>query len=729
VSESENPKLDSPTPKSAHPRTNKDWWPEQLDLSVLHTNSPASNPLGADFDYSEAVKSLDFDAVKADVIAVMHDSQDWWPADYGHYGPLFIRMSWHAAGTYRIEDGRGGAGGGQQRFAPLNSWPDNGNLDKARRLLWPVKQKYGNKLSWADLLVLAGNVAMEDMGFRTFGFAFGRPDVYEPEQVNWGPEDTWLGDERYRGQDSPLDMEGDPYGAVTMGLIYVNPEGPQGKPDPLASAHDIRLTFSRMAMNSEETVALVAGGHTFGKAHGNGDPDLVGPEPEGCPIHSMGLGWKNANGTGKARDTVTSGIEGAWTPTPTTWDNSYFETLYGYEWELTKSPAGAWQWKPVGTTGDGTVPDAHDPNIKHAPMMTTADMALRMDPEFDAISRRFKDNPDEFADAYARAWYKLLHRDMGPVSRLRGPWVPPAQIWQDPVPAQEGPLIGEAEIAALKEKVLASGLTVSQLVSTAWAAASSFRRTDKRGGANGGRIRLEPQRSWEANDPSELAKVIQSLEEIQADFNASSDAKVSFADLVVLAGTAAVEKAAKDAGVPVSVKFTPGRTDATQEMTDVESFEVLEPKADGFRNYQRAGDKVGAETRLLDKAYMLSLSAPEMAVLVGGLRVLGANHRGSSLGVLTDKVGVLTNDFFVNLLDPNTEWSTGTTEGVYNGTDLKTGAVKWTATAADLVFGGNSVLRATSEIYGQNDGKEKLVQDFAAAWTKVMDLDRYDVHS
>jgi catalase-peroxidase len=725
VSESENPRLASPTPKPGRPRTNKDWWPDQIDLSVLHTNSPASNPLGGDFDYAKAVETLDFDAVKRDVIEVMHTSQDWWPADYGHYGPLFIRMTWHAAGTYRIEDGRGGAGGGQQRFAPLNSWPDNGNLDKARRLLWPVKQKYGNALSWADLLVLAGNVAHEDMGFETFGFAFGRPDVYEPEEVNWGPEDTWLGDERY-SDDSPLSMEDEPYGAVTMGLIYVNPEGPRGNPDPLQSAHDIRVTFSRMAMNSEETVALVAGGHTFGKAHGNGNPDLVGPEPEGCPIHSMGIGWKNANGVGKARDTVTSGIEGAWTPTPTQWDNSYFETLYGYEWELTTSPAGAKQWKPVGTTGDGVVPDAHDPSIRHAPMMTTADMALRMDPEFDAISRRFKDDPAYFAQTYAKAWYKLLHRDMGPVSRLRGPWVPPAQLWQDPVPPQEGALISDADIATLKEKVLASGLSVSQLVSTAWAAAASFRRTDKRGGANGGRIRLEPQRSWEANDPGELAKAIQALEEIQADFNASSNAKVSFADLVVLAGTAAVEKAAKDGGVQITVPFTPGRTDATQEMTDVESFAVLEPKADGFRNYQRAGDKVQPETRLLDKAFMLSLSAPEMSVLVGGLRVLGANHRGSSLGVLTDRVGVLSNDFFVNLLDPDTEWATGTAEGVYEGKNYKTGEVKWTATAADLVFGGNSILRATAEIYGQNDGKEKFVKDFAAAWGKVMDLDRYD---
>jgi len=723
VSESENPKLASPTPKVAAPRTNKDWWPDQIDVSVLHTNSPASNPLGADFDYPTAVQSLDFDAVKRDVIDVMHTSQDWWPADYGHYGPLFIRLTWHAAGTYRIEDGRGGAGGGQQRFAPLNSWPDNGNLDKARRLLWPVKQKYGNKLSWADLLVLAGNVAMEDMGFQTFGFAFGRPDVFEPEEVNWGTEDTWLGDERYSGE---RDLA-NPLGAVQMGLIYVNPEGPNGNPDPLKSAIDIRETFSRMAMNSEETVALVAGGHTFGKAHGNGDPALVGPEPEGCPIHSMGLGWKNANGSGKGYDTVTSGIEGAWTPTPTQWDNSFFETLYGYEWELTKSPAGANQWKPVGTTGDGTVPDAHDPSKRHAPMMTTADMSLRMDPEFDAISRRFKDNPQEFADAFARAWYKLLHRDMGPVSRLRGPWVPAPQLWQDPVPAQEGALISDADVATLKERVLSSGLSVSQLVSAAWASASTFRRTDKRGGANGGRIRLEPQRSWEANEPGELAKVIQTLEEIQADFNASSNAKVSFADLIVLAGTAAVEKAAKDGGVNVSVKFTPGRTDATQENTDVESFAVLEPQADGFRNYARTGDKAPAERRLLDKAFMLSLSAPEMAVLVGGLRVLGANHGGSSLGVLTDRVGVLSNDFFVNLLDPNTEWSTGTAEGTYNGT--KGGSVVWTATAADLVFGGNSILRAVSEVYGQNDAKEKFAQDFAAAWSKVMDLDRYDVHS
>ena len=728
MSESENPVLASPTPKAGAPRTNKDWWPNQVDVSVLHTNSPASNPLGGDFDYPTAVQSLDFNAVKADVVDVMRTSQDWWPADYGHYGPLFIRLTWHAAGTYRIEDGRGGGGAGQQRFAPLNSWPDNGNLDKARRLLWPVKAKHGNALSWADLLVLAGNVAMEDMGFTTFGFAFGRPDVFEPEQVNWGSEDTWVGDERYTGPDRPLDLEGHPYGAVTMGLIYVNPEGPQGQPNPLASAHDIKLTFSRMAMNSEETVALVAGGHTFGKAHGNGDGDLVGPEPEGCPIDHQGFGWKNANGTGKGYDTITSGIEGAWTPTPTQWDNSYFETLYGYEWELTKSPAGAHQWKPVGATGDGTVPDAHDPSIRHAPMMTTADMALRVDPEFDAISRRFKDNPAEFADAYARAWYKLLHRDMGPISRMRGPWVAPAQLWQDPVPAQDGAVISAADVATLKAKALDSGLSVSQLVSTAWASAASFRRTDKRGGANGARIRLEPQRSWESNDPTELAKVLQSLEQIQADFNAAGGAKVSLADLIVIAGSAAVEKAAKDAGVAVTVAVTPGRTDASQEQTDVESFAVLEPKADGFRNYSRAGDKAPAEMRLLDKAFMLSLSAPELTVLVGGLRALGANHQGSSLGVLTDKVGVLSNDFFVNLLDLNTTWSAGAAEGTFNGTGAD-GSVKWTATAADLVFGSNSLLRAVAEIYGQNDGKEKFVNDFAAAWTKVMDLDRYDVHS
>ncbi|MBA3743776.1 catalase/peroxidase HPI [Sporichthya sp.] len=728
MSESENPAIASPTPKVANPRTNTDWWPDQIDVSVLHTNSPAASPLSADFDYPTAVGSLNFQGVKQDVIDVMRTSQPWWPADYGHYGPLFIRLTWHAAGTYRIEDGRGGGGAGQQRFAPLNSWPDNGNLDKARRLLWPVKAKHGNALSWADLLVLAGNVAMEDMGFETFGFAFGRPDVFEPDQVNWGTEDTWVGDERYTGADAPLDLEGHPFGAVTMGLIYVNPEGPQGQPNPLASAHDIKLTFSRMAMNSEETVALVAGGHTFGKAHGNGDGALVGPEPEGCPIDHQGLGWKNANGTGVGFHTVTSGIEGAWTPTPTQWDNSYFETLYGYEWELTKSPAGAHQWKPVGTTGDGTVPDAHDPSITHAPMMTTADMALRMDPEFDAISRRFKDNPAEFADAYARAWYKLLHRDMGPVSRMRGPWVAPPQLWQDPVPAQDGAVISAADVAALKARVLDAGLSVSQLVSTAWASASSFRRTDKRGGANGARIRLEPQRSWESNDPTELAKVLQSLEQIQADFNAAGGAKVSLADLIVIGGSAAVEQAAKDAGVTITVAVTPGRTDAAQEDTDVESFAVLEPIADGFRNYSRPGDKAPAERRLLDKAFMLSLSAPEMTVLLGGLRVLGANHQGSALGVLTDQVGALSNDFFVNLLDLNTKWSAGAAEGTFNGTGAD-GSVKWTATAADLVFGSNSILRAVAEIYGQNDGKEKFVQDFAAAWTKVMDLDRYDVHS
>ncbi|MGQ0631990.1 MAG: catalase/peroxidase HPI [Sporichthyaceae bacterium] len=728
MSESENPALSSPTPTTAHPRTNKDWWPNQLDVSVLHQHSPVGNPLGADFDYKAAFAGLDVDALKADLIDVMRTSQPWWPADYGHYGPLFIRLTWHAAGTYRIEDGRGGGGEGQQRFAPLNSWPDNGNLDKARRLLWPVKAKYGQKISWADLLVLAGNVALEDMGFETFGFAFGRPDTWMPTEMNWGLEETWVGDERYSDESSPLDLEGHPYGNVSMGLIYVNPEGPAGRPDPLASAHDIKVTFARMAMNSEETVALVAGGHTFGKAHGNGDPSLVGAEPEGCPIDHQGFGWKNTNGTGVGFHTVTSGIEGAWTPTPITWDNSYFETLFGYEWELTASPAGAKQWKPVGSTGDGTVPDAHDPAIRHAPMMTTADMALRMDPEFEAISRRFMENPDQLADAFARAWYKLLHRDMGPISRLLGPWVPPVQIWQDPVPAVEGPLVSEADIATLKAKVSESGLSVSQLVSTAWASASTHRGTDKRGGANGARVRLEPQRSWAANDPTELAKVLASLEQIQADFNAGGGAQVSLADLIVLAGGAAVEKAAAAAGVTVTVPFSPGRTDATAEQTDVESFAVLEPKADPFRNYFRAGDKQGAEVHLLEKANLLTLSAPEMTVLVGGLRVLGANHQGSALGVFTDRVGTLSTDFFTNLLDMDTVWgASAATENVFEGKDRTSGEVVKTATAADLVFGSNSILRAIAEVYAQSDSQEKFVRDFVAAWVKVMELDRFDL--
>ncbi len=728
MSESENPALKSPEPKAHAPRTNKDWWPNQLDLSVLHQHSDRSNPMEPDFDYRKAVATLDFDAVKADVAAVLNKSQDWWPADYGHYGPLMIRLSWHAAGTYRTIDGRGGAGDGSQRFAPLNSWPDNGNLDKARAILWPVKQKYGKSLSWADLLVLAGNVALEDMGFETFGFAFGREDVWEAESINWGAEDTWVGDERYRG-DEPLDLEGQPYGAVTMGLIYVNPEGPQGKPDPLQSAHDIRLTFSRMAMNSEETVALVAGGHTFGKAHGNGNPDLVGPEPEGCPVHKMGFGWENANGTGKGYDTITSGIEGAWTATPITWDHSYFETLLGNEWELTQSPAGAKQWKPANGAMADAVPDAHDPSKRHAPMMTTADMALREDPEFRAISERFLANPEEFRLAFAKAWYKLLHRDMGPIARYLGPWVAPEQIWQDPVPAQEGKSLKDGDIKDLKEKILESGLSVSQLVSTAWASAASFRGTDKRGGANGARIRLEPQRSWEVNDPSELAKVLQSLEQIQADFNSDGKRKVSLADLIVLGGNAAIEKAAKDAGVKVSVPFTPGRTDATQEQTDVDSFSVLEPISDGFRNYHRAGNKLTPETLLLDKANLLTLTAPEMVVLVGGLRVLGANAGGSKHGQLTDRVGVLTNDWFANLLDYNTKWTPAAHgDNLYEGADRNTGAPKWTATSADLAFGSNSQLRAVCEVFGSADGHEKFVNDFVTTWAKVMELDRYDVH-
>ena len=724
MSDSENPALHAPSPSTSRGRTNQDWWPNQLDLAPLAANAPQPSPLGPDFDYAKAVASLDVSALKADITEVMTTSQDWWPADYGHYGPLFIRLSWHAAGTYRIADGRGGAGTGMQRFAPLNSWPDNGNLDKARRLLWPVKAKYGNSVSWADLLVLAGNVALESMGFQTFGFAFGRPDVFAPEDVNWGSEDTWLGDERYSGD---RELSG-PLGAVQMGLIYVNPEGPNGNPDPLKSGRDIRETFARMAMNDEETVALVAGGHTFGKAHGNGDADLVGPEPEGCPVHKMGLGWENANGVGKGYDTVTSGIEGAWTATPTQWDTSFFETLLGNEWELTKSPAGANQWKPAGGALADAVPDAHDPSIRHAPMMTTADMALRTDPAYLAISRRFRDNPEEFALAFAKAWYKLLHRDMGPASRMLGPEVAPVQIWQDPVPAVDHELVNDADVAALKQKVLASGLSVAQLVSTAWASASSFRRTDKRGGANGARIRLEPQRSWEVNDPTELAKVLQGLEQIQADFNASGT-KISLADLIVLAGGAAVESAAKAAGFDVTVPFQPGRTDATAEQTDAASFAVLEPTFDGFRNYARGGQKVPAEILLVERAHLLNLTAPEMTALLGGLRVLGANHQGSSLGVLTDRVGTLSNDFFVNLLGGAIEWSPSkSTENVYEGRDRATGQVTRTATGADLVFGANSQLRAIAEAYAQNDSQAAFVNAFVAAWVKVMDNDRYDLH-
>jgi len=729
TSESENPAIPSPEPKTdQRPRRNQDWWPNQLDLSVLHQHSPKGNPLGEAFDYRKEFESLDVEALKRDLLEVMTDSQDWWPADYGHYGPLFVRMTWHQAGTYRIEDGRGGGGDGSQRFAPLNSWPDNANLDKARRLLWPIKQKYGQKISWADLLVLAGNVALESMGFETFGFGFGREDIWEPEEIFWGPEDAWLGDERYR-EDDPLDLSDTPFGNVTMGLIYVNPEGPKGKPDPLAAAHDIRVTFARMAMNDEETVALIAGGHTFGKTHGAGDPDLVGPEPEGCPVHGMGLGWKNEHGAGKGADTITSGLEGAWTPTPTQWDNSFFETLFAYEWELTRSPAGAKQWKPKGDQGKDTVPDAHRPDVRHQPMMATTDLALLADPEYRKISERFRDNPEQFADAFARAWYKLLHRDMGPVSRYLGPWVPEPQLWQDPVPAVDHELIDDADIATLKRTILESGLSTAQLVTTAWAAASSYRDTDKRGGANGARIRLAPQNQWEANDPQALAQVLSTLERIQADFNgsASGGKKVSLADLIVLAGAAAVEQAARAAGHDVTVPFAPGRTDATEEQTDVDTFSVLEPKGDGFRNYIRAGDKLPPEQRLLDKANLLRLTAPEMTVLVGGLRALGATYQGAAHGVLTDQPGTLSNDFFVNLLDMATDWSPSATEHVYEGRDRSSGDVRWTATAVDLVFGANSQLRAIAEVYASEDGKQRFAQDFVKAWDKVMNLDRFDL--
>jgi catalase-peroxidase len=725
-SESENPVIPAPEPAKGRPHTNQDWWPNQLDLQVLSQHSERSNPLGASFDYAAAFSRVDVEALKRDVTEVMTATQDWWPADYGHYGPLFIRMSWHSAGTYRIHDGRGGAGDGAQRFAPLNSWPDNVSLDKARRLLWPVKQKYGSAISWADLLVFTGNVALESMGFQTFGFGFGREDTWEPEEIFWGPEDTWLGDERYSDD---RELSG-PLGAVQMGLIYVNPEGPNGNPDPMASARDIRETFRRMAMNDEETVALIAGGHTFGKCHGNGDPSLLGPEPEGCPVEHQGLGWRNANGTGKGKDTITSGLEGAWTPTPTTWDNSYFETLFGYEWELTESPAGAKQWRPQGGAGSDAVPDAHDPSLRHAPMMLTSDLALRTDPAYEKISRRFLENPDELALAFAKAWYKLLHRDMGPVSRYLGPWVPEPQLWQDPVPAVDHELVDDADVAALKAAVLDSGLSVAQLVGTAWASAASFRGTDHRGGANGARIRLEPQRSWESNDPPALATVIETLEGIQGDFNANASGgkRISLADLIVLAGGAAIEQAAAAAGRSVTVPFTPGRTDATQEQTDVEAFSVLEPQADGFRNYLRAGEKLPPETLLLDRAYLLELTAPQMTVLVGGLRALGANTGDSSLGVLTDRPGTLTNDVFVNLLDMATEWKPSeSSENVYDGRDRVTGEPRWTATAVDLVFGSHSQLRALAEVYASADAEDKFVRDFVAAWVHVMELDRYDV--
>jgi len=705
-------------------RVNRDWWPNALNLHQLHQHSPLPDPMGKAFNYAEEFKSLDLDAVVKDLHALMTDSQDWWPADYGHYGGFFIRMAWHSAGTYRIHDGRGGAGSGTQRFAPLNSWPDNVSLDKARRLLWPIKKKYGRKISWADLLVLTGNVALESMGFKTFGFAGGREDIWEPEEdIDWGHEKTWLGDERYHG-DRQLE---EPYGAVQMGLIYVNPEGPNGKPDPLAAARDIRETFARMAMNDEETVALIAGGHTFGKAHGAADPaQYVGPEPEGAPIEQQGLGWKSTFGTGKGVHTISSGLEGAWTTNPIKWDNGFFDVLFGFEWELTKSPAGANQWTPKGGAGAGTVPDAHDPSKRHAPMMLTTDLALRMDPIYAPISKRFHENPQAFADAFARAWYKLTHRDMGPRARYLGKLVPAeVLLWQDPVPELTQPLIGAADIAALKAKILASGLSISQLVSTAWASASTFRGSDKRGGANGARIRLAPQKDWKVNQPALLAQVLQKLEQIRTEFQ-SGGKQVSVADLIVLGGCAAVEAAAKKAGHDVTVAFTPGRTDATQEQTDVEAFAVLEPIVDGFRNYVGAGHDRSEEELLVDRAQLLTLTAPEMAVLVGGLRVLGANVEQSKHGVLTQNPEALTNDFFVNLLDMATEWQAGS-PGVFEGRDRATKAVKWTATRADLVFGSNSQLRAIAEVYASDDAKAKFVQDFAAAWTKVMNLDRFDV--
>jgi len=712
--------------------TNRDWWPNQVNLQVLHQHSELSDPMGKEFDYAKEFKSLDLNAVIKDLHALMTDSQDWWPADFGHYGGLFIRMAWHSAGTYRIGDGRGGAGAGQQRFAPLNSWPDNVNLDKARRLLWPIKQKYGRKISWADLMILAGNVALEDMGFKTFGFGGGRADVWEPEEdVYWGPEGTWLADERYSGD---RDLS-NPLAAVQMGLIYVNPEGPNGKPDPIAAGRDIRETFKRMAMNDEETVALIAGGHTFGKTHGAAVPaDYVGPEPEGADIQEQGLGWKNKFGKGFGADTIGSGLEVIWTQTPTKWSNNFFNNLFSYEWELTKSPAGAHQWTPKNGAGNGTVPDAHDPSKRHAPSMLTTDLALRFDPAYEKISRRFYEHPDQFADAFARAWFKLTHRDMGPIARYLGPLVPKETLpWQDPIPAVNHPLIEEQDIAALKAKILASGLSVSQLVSTAWASASTFRGSDKRGGANGARIRLSPQRFWEVNQPTEMEKVLQKLEAIQNEFNASASGgkKVSLADLIVLGGDAAVEKAAKDAGTDVKIPFKPGRMDASQEQTDVESFEPLEPKADGFRNYLQGKQRLSPEEMLVDKAQLLRLTAPEMTVLVGGLRVLGANAGNSTHGVFTRKPGTLSNDFFVNLLDMSTQWQPSNTSNgsgaVYEGRDRKTNQVKWTGTRVDLIFGSHSQLRALAEVYASSDAKEKFVKDFAAAWSKVMNHDRFEV--
>jgi catalase-peroxidase len=709
-------------------RTNRDWWPNRLDLSILHANPPAGNPMGEKFNYAEEFKTLDLEQLKKDIEEVMTTSQDWWPADYGHYGPLFIRMAWHSAGTYRIYDGRGGAGSGEQRFAPLNSWPDNANLDKARRLLWPIKKKYGRKISWADLMVFAGNVALESMGFKTFGFGGGREDVWEPIQVNWGNEDTWLADARYSG-DREL---ANPYAAVQMGLIYVNPEGPNGQPSALAAARDIRETFRRMAMNDYETVALIAGGHTFGKTHGAGPATHVGPEPEAAPLEEMGLGWKSSYGSGKGGDTITSGLEGAWTPTPTKWDNSYLETLFKYDWDLTKSPAGAWQWVPTNPEAKDLVPDPHDPTKRHPPVMLTTDLALRMDPTYEKISRHFLENPQEFAEAFAKAWFKLTHRDMGPISRYLGPLVPKEpQIWQDPVPPVTHELIDAADVAALKRKILDSGLTIPQLVNTAWASAATFRGTDKRGGANGARIRLAPQKDWEVNDPPQLAKVLDTLERIQQEFNLAQTGgkkQVSLADLIVLGGCAAIEQAASLAGFEVEVPFSPGRTDASQEQTDVEAFEVLEPKFDAFRNYLAPGQTAPAEQLLVERAFMLTLSAPQMTVLLGGMRALNANARGSNVGVLTTRPGTLTNDFFVNLLDMDTEWKPVSESGeLFEGRSRKTGQVRWSASRVDLIFGSHSELRALAEVYACDDAQEKFVRDFVAAWTKVMNLDRYDL--
>ncbi|MFF4852090.1 catalase/peroxidase HPI [Streptomyces sp. NPDC001194] len=725
-SESENPAIPSPTPAPTRPRTNQDWWPNQLDLQVLHQHSPLSDPMGEEFDYAKEFATLDVDALKRDVFEVMTSSQEWWPADYGHYGPLFIRMSWHAAGTYRIADGRGGGGAGSQRFAPLNSWPDNASLDKARRLLWPVKQKYGQKISWADLLIFAGNCAIESMGLPTFGFGFGRKDTWEPEEIFWGAEDTWLGDERYSGD---RELSG-PLGAVQMGLIYVNPEGPNGNPDPVAAARDIRETFARMAMDDEETLALIVGGHTFGKCHGAVDPAYIGPEPEAAPIEQQGIGWKNASGTGVGVDALTSGLEGAWTTAPTKWDNGYLDNLFGYDWQLTTSPAGANQWTPVDPAAQGTVPDAHDPSKRHAPMMLTTDLALKVDPVYAPIAKRFHENPDQLALAFSKAWYKLLHRDMGPLPRYLGPWVAEPQLWQDPVPAVDHPLVSDADVAALKGKILASGRSIPQLVTTAWAAAASFRGTDKRGGANGARIRLAPQRDWESNALPEVGEVVGTLEQIRQDFNASATGgtKVSLADLIVLGGCAAVEQAARNAGHEVTVPFTPGRTDASQEQTDVDSFAVLEPRADGFRNYLRQGEKLAPETLLLDRANLLNLTAPEMTVLVGGMRALNTNFGRSRHGVLTDRPESLTTDFFVNLLDMGTEWkASAAAENVFEGRDRASGEVKWTATAVDLVFGSHSQLRALSEVYASQDAGGKFVRDFVSAWDKVMNSDRFDL--